>query len=344
MTSPGGWYNSWLDGQVPERRSSLPGSSSGNRGTAPSNYTNPGLSGSADRMERQANHDPDWKRRRYGDPVSATGYGQTLWDVLDMPEGMGTGSANFLMDAALPGEPGAAQFSDANGHPVSGSNIVEYSVAGGVEWLRNTALKDKETYNSLVVELWKAGYLTESDIRLNAFTTPVAQAFAQAAWDVAAINANEDSGAVYTLWDHLNNIVSGFDESGFGPNASGSGGRQPLTRQDQRLSDEDLKAGIHDTARNLLGRKLTADEEKVIGSVYRSAEQAWNDKNWTAAQAERAGQASTVETSPLSNDNVVDSAIRDKFATEKGAQDLASYVGVMSNMMGLGMGGMTDLG
>lgn len=339
MTSPGGFLRDITGGALrPSGRSSAPGRG----GTAPSNRSNPGYTGSADRMERQAEHDPDWHTKRYGEPTQASGYGDTLWDVLDMPENFGMGTQVFNMDIALPGEDGAYSFTDAYGNPVSGTNVVEMSVKAGVEWLRKLSLKDKDGYNSLVMQLWQSGYLDESDVRLNSFSSTVAQAFAEAAFDVATMNAGEDGGAVVTLWDHLTALADGAAESGFGPGGSGGSGRQAPVREDQRLADEDLKKGIHDQARDLLGRALTPDEEKLIGGLYRSRENQWNGERFNAQMADFEGRAHTAP-SELNPGTSIDAGIREQFATEKGAQDLASFVGVMGNMMGLGLGGMTDL-
>src|SRR4051794_7502809 len=130
MTSPGaGWFGGFLDDTLGQNKSS--------GGSAP---------GTGKITTQQASP-----------------YGSGLYDVLGLPPGKGDDL--FMMTA----NPTAGQFRSI---PLVGSGMDrafgengEMSVAAGLEWLRDQAVNNTEGYNSLVIALWQAGYLDQSDIK-----------------------------------------------------------------------------------------------------------------------------------------------------------------------------------
>jgi hypothetical protein len=284
---------------------------------------------SADAAER----DMERRAAEANKAIQATGTGQTLWDVLDMPEDFGRGDQEFLMsiDRTIP-------VTDFYGNPAQGTEVVNYTVAAGVEWLRNLAVNNTRAYDSLVADLYQAGYLSEGDVRFGAFTGKVAQGFAEAAFDTARVNMGRDPGSIITLFDSLDSIITGFEESGFGPNGpGGGGGREEPIRQDQWYDKDTLRETIRGAAQNALGRSLTDAEEAAFISSFHGKEQSWNDSNWQATQAAAAGGTASVTDRPSDTDAAT-LFVRENpaLAQEKAGEDMASYVGVMSRMMGLG--------
>lgn len=265
------------------------------------------------------------------DVREATPYGQTLYDVLDMPKQYGKGDQRFVMGADPQGT--VTYF----GQKMRGPEVMEWTVAGGVEWLRDQAVNNKEGYNSLVAQLYQAGYLSESDVRFNSYTSKVAEAFAEAAYDTVSVNAGRDAGSVISLMDNLDNIIKGFDESGMGPNAKGGrgGAAQPPVRVDQYTDEATLRENVRSAAQAALGRSLSDEEEAAFFGAFRSKEKGWNDERHTAELNEFNGTAASVHDRPSA---AAESAgyVREGFAQEKAGEDLASYVGVMNRMMGLG--------
>lgn len=269
-------------------------------------------------------------------------YAQGLYDVLGLPAGKGDDLFQMTVNPDGQSWPVVGPYANEADRPITGKGL-QMSVAAGLEWLRDQAVNNKDGYNSLVIALWQARYLDQADIKLNTFSSAVAQAFADAAWDVSAVNAKADGGAVTTLWDHLDAIIAGNEEAGFGVGGGGNAPAPP-SRVDQRASDQDLKAQINDTAHSLLGRKLTDEEEARISSLYRGVESQWNARQWTAAQAKFNGQATTDDDRPTLPGVTLDAMESDpKLAQERAGQDLASYIGIMGQMMGLGTGGMNGL-
>lgn len=208
------------------------GSSEPSKPSKPSkpNGAKPPAAGSADAADRRS--------PGYAGPttIEATSTGQTLWDVLDMPDLYGEGTQEYVQT-------------------IDGKQAINYTVAAGVEWLRHEAVTNPEGYNSIIARLYQAGYLSEGDVKFNTFSGKAAQAFADAAFDVARINMDKDPGAVITLDDHLQGIIDGFTESGFGPGGPGGAGAkpEPPTRVDQWSNPDDLRETLHTAAEAALG-------------------------------------------------------------------------------------------
>lgn len=306
-------------------RSGSSGSRSGGGGTfGPGPHTSSHTSKPTDQT-------PD----QYFEEMGATDVGQTLWDGLEMPEVYEDGSRSFLMSIDEDNTPTSSYYYQA-GH---GTQVVQYTVAGGVEWLRGQAVNNTEGYNSIVASLYQAGYLSEADVRFGRFTGKVAQAFAEAAWDTANANMGRDPGEVITIFDHLDGIIAGFEESGFGPNGPGGGGDGPQapTRVDQWSDPETLRETIRQSAQAALGRNLTDQEEQAFLSNFHGKEASWNDDRWAAEQAQFNGQSADVVDRPNAN-AAGDAFIRKdpKLAQEKAGEDMGSYVNVMARMFGLG--------
>jgi hypothetical protein len=313
VTSPGGWFGSYIDDVAGSSKASAGGSK------APSGSKSPVVT-----------------------TVKASDYGNKMYDALDLPPGGGDDLFSMKYSKS-PYGPVSGPYLDEMDRP--GANI-EMSVAAGLEWLRDQAVNNTEGYNSLVVQLWQAGYLSQGDIKLGSWSSAVAQAFADAAWDVSGVNAKQDGGALMTLYDHLDAIIAENQKAGFGVD-TGSGGAAPPTppsRIDQLTADEDLKASINSTAHALLGRKLTDDEESRVTSLYRGAESKWNAQRYTAQLAQFNDQPGTLKDKPTTAAATLDvMKSNPALAQERAGEDLASYIGIMGQMMGLSTGGMNGL-
>lgn len=281
----------------------------------------------ADRAEHDANtrHNTSHIITRQGDV-----YGTKIADVLDLPY-----------------DPGLVFTMSIYGDKGKGPALVQYSIANGLAWLRNLSVQNRDAYNDMVRRLYLAGYLSEGDVKWNVFSTGVAQAFADAAYDTAITNAGvnglggADSGQLVTLMDNLDAIISGNQESGMGPGASDAA-EGPI-RQDHVEDEKTLKANIRAAAQRSLGRSLTDEEEAHIAGQFRAIESQWNNKMWGATQAVAEGGAVSVPDRPTTA-YVADDLVRTGFAQEKAGEDLGSYIGVMRSMMGLDGEGMNGLG
>lgn len=310
MTSPGGWFGGFLDDTVGKVPPTSPGSSVPQ---APSNRTAPRVPGSADSLERQAD------QNRYAPPQPASKYGQILYSGLDLPDEWA--ATPFTMGVQT------SPVTDGLGNPATRTDLVQMTVAAGLEWFRNLAVTSKEQYNSWVVKLYDAGYLTENELRFNAYTSVVAQAFVEAAHDTASVNASDSAGRVVTLGDNLDNLAAGAQEMG----GDGSGGSGATPRVDQTLDETTLKDSIRSTSRNLLGRALSDDEEADLVGRFRTAESAWNDATWNARV-----NGGTTTTAPDPDAISKDQIDNGELGAERAAQQLGGYAGVLMNMVGLG--------
>jgi len=239
--------------------------------------------------------------------------GQVLYDALDMPK-------EWADDAFTMGTNDQGQ-------------LLRMTVGAGLEWFRNMSVKNRDDYNAWLVKLYDAGYLSEKDLRFGAYTSTAGQAFVEAAYDTAMMNLDpENGGGVVSLGDNLQHIADGAAAMG-GP---GGGAKAPV-RVDQQLDDETLKQSLRDTSRNLLGRALTDSEEASLVGRFRSVESAWNDQSWNAQQ-----HGGTVNSAPKP-DAIGEDAIKEgPLGTERAAQQLGGYAGVLMNMVGLS--GATSIG
>lgn len=241
-----------------------------------------------------------------------------LYDILDLP---GSGNEAFTME-------------------INDNTKVtaQYTMRAGVEWLRDLSIRNKPMYNYIVSQLYQAQYLAKSDVSINSFTSQVAQAFIEAAYDTYAINEDEQGGAVTTLFDHLDELIAGYQELGIGPdddlNGDGSGAEPPV-RQDSIVDEDTLKDTVRTASRNALGRALNDDEEAAFVSAFRAKEKEFNDSSWNATL----GNAGTFVSRPQPT-TTADEYVRNQFGQEKAGQDMGSYMGVLRNMMGLGAGGI----
>lgn len=316
MTSPGSWFGGFLNdtlGGSTSKSSGSASSSSSKAPRAPSVNTAPGYQSSADSYERHTS------QGTYAEPQQASKYGAVLYSALDLPDDW----AGQVVTMGKNSRP----VTDGLGNPAQQTQLIQMTVAAGLEWLRNMAVTNKEQYNSWVVKLYDAGYLTEKDLRFNAYTSTVAQAFVEAAHDTASVNLSDSAGRLVTLGDNLDNIAQGFKDAGMD---SGSAGNAPAPRVDQKLDDVTLKSSLHDTARSLLGRKLSDSEEAALVGRFRTVESAWNDNNYSARL-----NGGTVTNTPDPN-AIGEAGINDTLGTERTAQQLGGYAGVLMNMVGLG--------
>lgn len=324
MTSPGGWFGGFLDGTLGKKPpTTSPGSS---LPRAPSTDSNPGYGGSADSADRQGNP------YRGNTPREASKSGQILYSSLDLPKEYANEAFTFGTSST--------PYSDGQGNPVNRTDVVQMTVAAGLEWLRNLSVTNKEQYNAWVVKLYDAGYLTESEVRFNVLTSQVAQAFVDAAHDTASVNASAGTGgSITTLGDNLQSLADGAAESGFGPGGSSGRDNTPPPRIDQQLDDDTLRKTIKDTSRSLLGRALTDAEEASLVSRFRSVESQWNDSRYAADVASANGGTATVTTTPNAA-VLAEKGIDETLGTERAAQMLGGYAGVLRAMTGMDGSGM----
>lgn len=317
MTSPGSWFGGFLDDTVGKKPSSLPGSSS--LPQAPSNRTAPSSPQSADSWERS--------HPGYGMPTPAptSKGGQILYSGLDLPDEWANETFTTGIDQS--------QVTDYYGNPVTRTVPTQMTVANGLAWLRDLASTDKEAYNSWVVKLYDGGYLEESELRFNQYTSVVAQAFAEAAHDTAIVNQSVGTGgSITSMGDMLQGLADGAAEAGL--NGSGP---TVVPRIDQQLDEATLKDTIRSTSRNLLGRALTDAEEASLVSRYRGVEAQWNDQSYAADVARSTGGTATQTSAPDAG-VIAQGGINDTLGTERAAQQLGGYAGVLMNMVGLGHG------
>lgn len=321
MTSPNGgsWWDSFLDEMNP---GAAPGGANPAPSGAPQIPGLPPVPGYTPPKPPIEGPSAPWAADTQP-TMPTTEYGQMLFDILDLPEQY-TADQQFWLD----------NFMGYRDHPEG----IQMTVAAGLEWLRDLATTDKETYNALVTMLWQAGYITDADVRYGVYTNGVAQGFVHAAFDVAAVNAKADGGAVTSLFDNLDQIVKYNEEAGIGPGGAGSGAA-PLTRQDTFTDEKTVRAQFRDVSRNVLGRKLTPEEEDELYGQFHSLEKQWNDKAWNAEQQAAAGQAVTTESRP-SLGEIGDDLLREELPDEYRREQMGSYVGVMARMFGLDDGGM----
>lgn len=313
MTSPGSWFGGFLDDTVGKKPSPLPGS---RLPQAPSNRTAPSSPQSAD----------GWERQHPGaglpTPAPTSQGGQILYSGLDLPPEWADRTFNAGIEQS--------QVADAHGNPVTRTVPTQMTVANGLAWLRDLASTNKEAYNSWVVKLYDAGYLGESELRFNQYTSVVAQAFAEAAYDTSIVNESVGTGgSITSMGDMLQGLADGAAEAGL---AGGGGSARP--RVDQQLDDTTLRASIKDTSRALLGRALTKDEEESLVGRFRSVEQTWNNNNYAAET-----NGGTTTTAPDA-DAIAEKGIGETLGTERAAQQFGGFAGVLMNMVGLGGSGM----
>lgn len=223
---------------------------------------------------------------------------------------------------------------DGYGYSVNTATGSNSSIAAGIQWLRDLSVQDKEGYNSLVYSLYAAGYLSAADTRYGSFTSGVAEAFANAAHDTYVINQSQSGGSTTTLFNHLDDLAAGYEESGTGPSGSSSNATEPV-RVDQWTDRDTLTANLRAAAQNALGRSLTDDETAAFVSAFHGQEQTWNDEQWAAQN----GTGTSITDRPSASATAQD-YVGNQFEQEKAGQDLGSYMGVLRNLMGLGTGGV----
>jgi hypothetical protein len=249
MTSPGGWFGGFLD-DVTTGNPTAPGSS---RSTP--TPKGGGRSGGGSYSDTP----PPVVTEQLGDKKDRATAG-ALYDALELPP-------EWRDDVFTMGTYD------------NGQTVMRMTVEKGLLWLRDLAANPatREQYNSWIVKLYDAGYLTESEARFGAYTSAVGQAFVEAAYDTAMTNLNGEEGSLVSLGDNLSAIAEEAAKMG-----AGSGGAAPRVRIDQVLDEATLKDSLRETSRSLLGRSLTDAEEASLVGRFRSVETAWNGQNWAA--------------------------------------------------------------
>lgn len=311
MTSPGGWFGGFLDDQIGRKApSTSPGSS---LPRAPSNHTPIPYGQTADSADRQ--------RNPYNQPAPTTSRaGSILYSGLDLPPEWANEAFTFGT--------GETAVADYYGNPATQTDITRMTVANALAWLRDLSVSNREQYNSWVVKLYDAGYLSESELKFGAYTSVVAQAFAEAAHDTAIVNQSVGTGgSIVTLGDNLSAIAEAATEAGL--NGPGGGGSTRV-RVDQQVDDTTLRQTLKDTSRNILGRALSDAEEAALVGTFRAVEAQWNQQSWDASL-----NGGTTTTPPDIAD-VAEAGINDTLGTERAAQMMGGYVGVLRNITGLG--------
>lgn len=268
-----------------------------------------------------------------------TNYGQTLYDILNLPSNPVQNSATVFTSnisdqtAHLDrwGDPVNPAYGNRYGNQATTQTIgVQQTVSAGLEWLRDLSVNHKEEYNSWLVKLYDANYLSKNDLTFNVYTSKVAQAFVHAAYDTAAVNAKEDgSGAIVTLGDNLDAIAQGRAAAGLGAGAS----KQKPGNVDRYTDPDAVKEALRTSAQSILGRSLTDQEQAALVGKYHGIESAWNASQNAAAAQQAAGSDVSVTAQP----NVTDSGaqmIRGQFSTEAAAQRAGQYMELMRSMFG----------
>jgi hypothetical protein len=259
--------------------------------------------------------------------------GKSIFDVLDMPSDLHPEDTFvWAIEDQSPMRNTTADAAD-RWNP----RVIQMTLAGAVNWLRNLGSSSREDYNKIIGMLVAAGYVTPTEARYGGFTNEMAAAFLESVIDVHFTNQDEDTGAgkATTWFNHMDALAEGLSMSGQGLDGSGGGAGASLVRQDQWVDETTLQETVRNAARGILGRQLTEEETAAFVSEFRGMEQKWNDANWNAMNAEAGGEASSLTASPSPSSEAV-SHVRGEFAQEKAGEDLGSYMGVLRRAVGLG--------
>lgn len=232
------------------------------------------------------------------------------------------------------------------------AQLTQMTVASAVTWLRDLASNDPDSYNQYVAKLYASGYLSKADAKLGRFTSKVGQAFAYAAFDVAATNQGGDLKT--SLVDHLDALADANPDI-----ADGGSKRAPYadpTRVDEFTNPDDVKAAARAAAKSALGRNLNDAELEKFVSHFHAQEATYNNQKYSAQVANAKDNYATAGgTAQTSSHTVTDAPSVTAEATEniqndprlrqeKAGQDAGSYLAILSQMMGQSnMAGGNDL-
>jgi hypothetical protein len=227
---------------------------------------------------------------------------------------------------------------------------VRMTLAGGLAWLRDLSVHNKDEYNTVVGELVQAGYLTVANARLNRYTTEVGNAFVRSAVDVIGTNNDASGGGGVTTWqDSIDQIIAGrksmgqLNADGSPASGSGSSGAQAPVEQDTFTDPATVRHFVDQAARSVLGRKLSDSEAATFAAAYHGSESAWNKQKFNSDTAQFNGQASSYTDHPdtsVAAEQYVNNS--QALAPERTQQLVGSYIGVLRNMFGLGSGGVSS--
>jgi hypothetical protein len=271
-----------------------------------------------------------------------------LFDALDLPKGV---DANDVFTWAV----------DQKGNMGAGV-IYQMTLGGALAWLKDLAATDAEGYNSLVVQLVRAGYLDAGAARFGAYTRQTGQAFLNAALDLASVNSSQkrSPSSTTTLFDYLDQLGTGNDAAGEDRTGTGGGSRRsgsgsgaaalnlPPDRTDQFSDPSNVRATADDAAHAILGRGLSEAEEAVFLDSFHRLEQAWNDQLYSNQLADynyqTSGGPTPTLTQPAHPDlgTAAQNFVSSQYEQEAGTQRLGSLIGVLRNSVGLGSMGVSN--
>jgi hypothetical protein len=144
------------------------------------------------------------------------------------------------------------------------------TIGTGVAWLANLSTKDPGAYQAMLDKLHSAGYLSDSDYaQANGhWSTAAGNAFLLAARDVSVVNTT-DGGQDTTLEEFLTSKAGAADRER-------GQGYQPVTRS--YTDPAAIKEAARSAAEDLLGRRLTDEEESRLTGHFRSLEDSAYDQ------------------------------------------------------------------
>jgi hypothetical protein len=188
----------------------------------------------------------------------------------------------FLMSHYQLGKPAAGQsFLTGIFHAAATGAQGVMTIGNGVSWLADLATKDSGAYQAMLDKLHNANYLSDADYAAAAghWSAAVGQAFALAARDVAVINATPN-GANTTLDEFLSSKHDAL------ANAKANA-YTPRVRD--YTDPEEIKAAARSAAQDLLGRRLTPEEESRLVGHFRGLEDRVFDEVDAAGRAGTGG-------------------------------------------------------
>jgi hypothetical protein len=153
---------------------------------------------------------------------------------------------------------------DQNASQAQRPLLVRNTVAGGLQAFQNLAGSNVDDYNATVVLLWDAGLIDGdlADAGLGNYTPQAGSALAKA---MATVSQMNNAGNPITLTEYLESLKKSRQELLDQENQKK---RTPRVYTDP----EELKQTAKSAAQQLLGRELSADEEKQFLSKFRGLE------------------------------------------------------------------------
>lgn len=208
-----------------------------------------------------------------------------------------------------------------------GKNTNYMSLAGGLAWLRKLSVKDPAAYNRMVVLLRNATYgslpTDDAQLPLNGYDRRVAEAFLQAAGDLAQAN---DAGDDRDLMSFLQDRGKGYEDF---LKQQKDEEFDPVEREYQDPAT--IVAAAREQARSLLGRKLTPEEEDQLTSHFRGLEDSYFDQ----VDGARKDGETYAAYRPDTSGQIDDYLQGDQFELERQQRSIGQYAQEFMRMMGI---------